>query len=70
MIAESLDEACEALRPVACTTCREQLASIIVTEELFVCQSCVTIQHPGRWRQTVEPATPRELFLAAYRGKR
>ncbi len=70
VIVESLDEACEALRPVACTTCREQLASIIVTGELFVCQSCVTIQHPGRRRQTVEPATPRELFLAAYRGKR
>ena len=70
VITESLDVVCAALRSIVCTTCHEQIAAFVVTEESFVCHACLAIQHPGRRRQTVEPATPRELFLAAYRGKR
>jgi hypothetical protein len=68
VIAEDLDEVCAALQPVVCTSCHEQTAVFVLTEESFVCQACLTIQHPGRRRQTIEPATPRELFLAAYRN--
>ena len=70
VIVESLDEACAALQPPLCTACLEQIAAFVITEESFVCRACLAIQHTGRRRQTVEPATPRELFLAAYRGKR
>ena len=60
VIVESLDEACAALQPPLCTACLEQIAAFVITEESFMCRACLAIQHTGRRRQTVEPATPRE----------